>query len=194
MLKLKLQYFGLLMQRDDSLEKTLMLGKIDGKMRGGWQRMRWLDSNTNSMDMNLSMLRKWWKTGKPGVLQYIGSQRVGQDLASEQHHWNGTVQFSRSFVSDSLRPHKSQHARPPYPSPTPRARSNSCLSNRWCHLAISSSVVPFSSCPQSLPASESTLHMRWPKYWSFSFSIIPSKEHQKWIKMKTQQPPNYGTL
>ena len=155
MLKLKLQYFGLLMQRDDSLEKTLMLGKIDGKMRGGWQRMRWLDSNTNSMDMNLSMLRKWWKTGKPGVLQYIGSQRVGQDLASEQHHWNGTVQFSRSFVSDSLRPHKSQHARPPYPSPTPRARSNSCLSNRWCHLAISSSVVPFSSCPQSLPASES---------------------------------------
>ena len=57
--KLKLQYFGLLMQRDDSLEKTLMLGKIDGKMRGGWQRMRWLDSNTNSMDMNLSMLRKW---------------------------------------------------------------------------------------------------------------------------------------
>ena len=58
--------------------------------------------------------------------------------------------------------------------------SDSRPSSQWCHPAISSSVVPFSSCPQSLPASvssnESTLHMRWPKYWSFSFSIIPSKE------------------
>ena len=58
--------------------------------------------------------------------------------------------------------------------------SDSCPSSRWCHPAISSSVVPFSSCPQSFPASESfpmRLCMRWPKYWSFSFSIIPSKEH-----------------
>ena len=64
-----------------------------------------------------------------------------------------SVQFSRSVVSDSLRPHKSQHPRPPCPSPTPRVHSNSCPSSRWCHPAISSSVVPFSSCPQSLPAS-----------------------------------------
>ena len=181
-----------------------------------------------------------------------------------------SVQFSRSVVSDSLRPHESQHARPPCPSPTPGVHSDSPPSSQWCHPAISSSVIPFFSCPQSLPASksfpmsqlfawhgqstgasalasflakksqggspsewtgwislqskglsrvfsntrslfklmsiesvmpsshlilcrpllllppispsikvfsnESTLHMRWPKYWSFSFSIIPCKE------------------
>ena len=64
-------------------------------------------------------------------------------------------QFSRSVVSNSLRPHESQHARPPCPSPTPRVHSNSCPSSWWCHPAISSSVIPFSSCPQSLPASGS---------------------------------------
>ena len=89
-------------------------------------------------------------------------------------------QISRSVVSDSLRPHELQHGRPPCPSPTPGVHSDSRPSSQWCHSAISSSVVPFSSYPQSLPASdfsnESTLRMRWPKYWSFSFSIIPSKE------------------
>ena len=66
-----------------------------------------------------------------------------------------SVQFSRSVMSDSLQPCESQHARPPCPSPTPRVHSNSCPSSQWCHPAISSSVVPFSSCLQSLPASES---------------------------------------
>ena len=66
-----------------------------------------------------------------------------------------SVQFSHSVVSDSLRPHESQHARPPCPSPTPRVHPNSYPSSQWCHPAISSSVVPFSSCPQFLPASES---------------------------------------
>ena len=66
-----------------------------------------------------------------------------------------SVQFSHSVVSDSLRPHESQHARPPCPSTTPRVYSNSCPSSRWCHPAILSSVVPFSSCPKSLPASGS---------------------------------------
>ena len=93
---------------------------------------------------------------------------------------SSSVQFSRSVVSDSLWPHESQHARPPSSSPTPGVHLNLGPSSWWCRPAISSSVVPFSSCPQSLPASESfpmrTLRMRWPKYWSFSFSIIPSKE------------------
>ena len=60
-----------------------------------------------------------------------------------------SVQFNRSVVSHSLRPHESQHARPPCSSPTPGVYPNPCLSSRWCHLAISSSVIPFSSCPQS---------------------------------------------
>ena len=68
---------------------------------------------------------------------------------------NFSVQFSHSIVSNSLRPHESQHARPPCPSPTPGVHSDSRPSSQWCHPAISSSVVPFSSCPQSLSASES---------------------------------------
>ena len=66
-----------------------------------------------------------------------------------------SVQFSRSVVSDTLWPHELQHVRPPCPSPTPGVHPNSCPSSRWCHPAISSSVVPFSSCPQSFSASES---------------------------------------
>ena len=91
------------------------------------------------------------------------------------------TKWSRSVMSDSLRPHESQHARPPYPSPTPGVYPNSCPSSQWWHPTISSSVVPFSSCPQSFSESvfsnESALHIRWPKYWSFSFSISPSSEY-----------------
>ena len=78
-------------------------------------------------------------------------QVIYKDLFSSKY----SVQFSRSVVSNSLQPQESQHARPPCPSPTPGVHWDSRPSSRWCHPAISSSVVPFFSCPQSLPASES---------------------------------------
>ena len=101
------------------------------------------------------------------------------------------VQFSSVAQScPTLRPHESQHARPPCASLTPRVHSNSHPSSLLCHPAISSSVVPFSSCPQNLPPSirvfsnESTLRLKWPKYWSFSFSISPSNEHPGLISFR----------
>ena len=81
---LKLQHSGHLMWRGDSLEKTLMLGKTEDKRRRGWQRMRWLDSITSSMDMNLSKLQKTMKDRESGVLQSMGSLRVRHNLATEQ--------------------------------------------------------------------------------------------------------------
>ena len=79
MLKLKLQYFGHRMQRADSLEKTLMLGKIEGRRRRGQQRMRWLDGSTDTMDMGLGGLRELVMTERPGVLRFKGLQRVRHD-------------------------------------------------------------------------------------------------------------------
>ena len=87
MLKLKLQYFGHLMRRTDLLEKTLILGKSEGRRRRRRLMMKWLDSITNSMDMGLGGLGSWWWTGRPGVLQYMGSQRVGHDWVTERN-WN----------------------------------------------------------------------------------------------------------
>ena len=130
---LKLQYFGHLMWRADSMEKSLMLGKME--------------------------------------------------------HKRCSVPFSCSVVSNSLRPsglqdfcrHSRGNARLPCPSPTPGACSDSCPLSQWCHLNISSSVIPFSAYPQSFPGSGSfqmsPLCIRWPKYWSFSFNISPSSEH-----------------
>ena len=100
-----------------------------------------------------------------------------------------SVQFSHSVISDSLQPHGLQHSRSPCPAPTPRVYSNSCASSWWCHPTISSSVVPFSFCLHSYPASgsfssESVLHIRWANYWSFSFIISPSNEYSRLISFR----------
>ena len=84
MLKLKLQYFGHLIWRAKLLEKTLMLGKMEGRRRRGQQRMRWLDGITDSMDMIWANSGRWWRTGKPSVLYSMGLQRVAYDLVTEQ--------------------------------------------------------------------------------------------------------------
>ena len=86
-------------------------------------------------------------------------------------------------MSDSLQPHGLQHVRLPWPSPTPIVYSNSCPLSWWCHPTISSSVVLFSSCSQSFPASES-FWIRWPKSWSFSFNISPSSEYSGLISFR----------
>ena len=163
MLKLKLQYFGHLMQRGDSLEKTLMLGGIGGRRRRGRLRMRWLDGITESMDVNLSELL---------------------ELVMDREAWRAAIHGltkSRTRLSDWAELSWTE-LRPPCPSPSPGVHSNSRPSSRWCHPAISSSVVPFYSYPPILPSirvfsNESPLPIRWSKYLSFSFSISPSSEY-----------------
>ena len=115
--------------------------------------------------------------------------RVIVTLIKLAHLSTPLLLISHSVVSDPLQPHGPQHARLPCPSPTPRTCSNSCPLSWWCHPAVSSSVVPFSSCLQSSPAwriftNELALHIRWPKYWSFSFSISPSSEYSGLISFR----------
>ena len=111
-------------------------------------------------DVNININRIW------NYFFLLKSKTVYSLLGGKlfsQRKWNNfylrgqirSDQISHSVVSDSLRPHESQHARPPCPSPTPGIHPDSHPTSQWCHPAISSSVVPFSSCPQSLPASES---------------------------------------
>ena len=154
MLKLKLQSFGYLIQTLDSLEKTLKLGKIEGGRRRGWPRMRWLDGITDSMDMSLSKLQY---SGLENSMDCIvhGVAKSWTQLSDFHFHYWQCLYWSYS---------------------------NSYLSSWWCHPTISSSVIPFSSCLQSFPASESAIRIRWPKYWSFSIS--PSNEYSGLISFR----------
>ena len=95
--------------------------------------------------------------------------------------FRGSLQYSHSIMSDSLRLHEPQHTRPPCPSLTPRVHPNPCPSSWQCHPTISSSVIPFSSCPHfpsiRVFSNKLALCIRWPKYWSFHFNMSPSNEH-----------------
>ena len=127
LLKLKLQYFGHLMRRTDSLKRTLMLGKIEGRRRRGQQRMRWLGGIVDSMDMSLGRLQEIVKDRKDwhAVLHRVLKSWT-HDLVTEQQ----LVQFSRSVMSDSSQPHKLQHTRLTCPSPTPGIHPNPCPLSR----------------------------------------------------------------
>ena len=116
--------------------------------------MLYLSLTKDQCLINMPMATVWWNWDD--ITLYLILRPMSfywwRVLDVNQH---SSVQFSCSVVSDSLRPHELQHARPPCPSPTPGVHSNSRPSSQWCHPSISSSVIPFSSCPQSLPASES---------------------------------------
>ena len=134
-------------ERPQSLGSTL---SIDRAWDSSWSRTQYSSTNI------------WLHFSPACVWEWVNfaSRPPGFRHSKRRKHFTSppqfsSIQFSRSVVSDSLRPHESQHARPPCPSPTPDVCSDSCPWSQWCHPAISSSVVPFSSCPQSLPASGS---------------------------------------
>ena len=120
------------------------------------------------------------KPGPPALGAWSFSHRATREVSVPFE----LLLFSQQVTSDYLWSLELQDARLPCPSLSPWVCSNSCPLSQWCHPTISSSVAPFSSCPPSFPASESALHIRWPKYWSFSFSISPSNEYSGLISFR----------
>ena len=135
MLKLKFQYFGHLMRGTDSFEKTVMLGKIEGRRRRRQQRMRWLNGINDSSDMSLGrpwelvMDREAWHSA---VHRVVTSQTRLSDWAELNIFM---LFFSQQVMFDSLQPHGLQNARPPCPSRSPGVCSNSCPLSWWCYLS-----------------------------------------------------------
>ena len=137
-------------------QKNTQTNKNSKKKKNSYNIHHMLSRVWLFMTLMARLLCPWDFPGKKSgvdchfLLQGISpTQRLNPSLLH-----GSSVQFSRSVVSNSLQPHEPQHGGPPCPSPTPRVYPNSCTLSRWCHPAISSSVIPFSSCPQSLPASE----------------------------------------
>ena len=135
---------------------------------------------------------KWWDQKVGGTMWCFWVIQAGVEISVEisgieipfqQLWWLISVQFSCSVVSDCSWPHELPHTKLPCPLPTPGVHPNSCPLSQWCHPPISSSVFPFSSCPQSFPVS-GNFQFRWPKYWSFSFNISPSNEHPGLISFR----------
>ena len=176
------------MWRANSFEETLMLGKIEGRRRRGWQRMRWLDGITESMHTVLGRLWQWWWTGRPGVLWFMGSQRVGHDWATELNWLSKITKFERlhSFVVVQLLSHVTLCD--PMDCSTPGFFVLHYLSEfaqthvHWVSDAIQTShfLLPsFSSCPKSFPESRS-----FPMGWLFTSggqSIELQHQSFQWI-------------
>ena len=147
-------------------------------------------SHFHVISLDFIFVEIWnYTCSKKTISEYIKLLRRKKNRQKSLPPEFSSVQFSCSVISDSLRPHELQQARPLCPTPTPGIYPNSCPLSQWFHPAISSSVVPFSSCPQIPPSirvfsNESTVHMRWPKYWSFSFNISPFNEHSELISFR----------
>ena len=183
MLNVKLHYFGHLVQRANSLERTLMLGKTEyRRRRGWWQRMRWLDGVTDSMDMFEHTLGDGEWQGILVCCTPWGGREL--DITDQQNrtesvsyyvwadgvnpNWNSSVQFSHSVMFNSLQPRGLQHASLPCPSPIPGACSNSCPLSQGYHPTVSILCHPLLLLPSILPnirlfSNESVLCIRWPK-------------------------------
>ena len=136
-------------------------------------------------------LEKFWRLSCPTHDKWRKRHSRWRNYLSKtrQHSMANAVQFSRSVMSDSLRPYELQHNRPPCPSPTPRIYSNSCPLSWWCHLNHLCFCRPLLLSPSIFPSirifsNESALHIRCPKYWSFSFNISPSSEFSGLISFR----------